>query len=576
MTSHPPRRLLLLCGLAVGIGLVAGGTAWVLIRLIAILTNLLLFHQWGTTLPNYATLDIGPLVVLTAMAGGAIVTLLAKWSPIIRGHGIPEAMEAVLTRRSKVAPRTAVAKPLSAAIAIGTGGPFGAEGPIIVTGGAIGSLVGQLIHVSASERKILLACGAAAGMAATFGTPLAAVVLAIELLLFEFSPRAFIPLVVATSVAGGVHALLLGNGPLFSVPPHSFSGLGQLPLFGALGVACGLLAVLITRGLFSVEGLFRRLPFGVAWHPIVGALVWASLGLLVPRALGVGYDVIDDTLAGRLALGTLAALCIGKLVIWWIALGSGTSGGTLAPILIISSTFGAFTGELLVRAFPGIGISPGAFALVAMAATFGASARAPFAAIVFIFELTRDYNAMLPLMLAAVLADLVARTLLEHSIMTEKLARRGVAVPAGFHADPLRTSTVGEVMTRDVITVPTCASPKAVEDVFRAHRHGAFPVVDEHGKLAGLVDSGDLLALSDGARSVIDVATTEVVTAAPRETLQTVLNRMVEEGVDHLPVVHGGALVGICTRTDILRARITQQEQERSEAGWLSRRRAPL
>ena len=351
-------------------------------------------------------------------------------------------------------------------------------------------------------------------MAATFGTPLAAVVLAIELLLFEFSPRAFIPLVVATSVAGGVHALLLGNGPLFTVPPHSFSGLGQLPLFGVLGLACGLLAVLITRGLFSVEGVFRRLPFGVAWHPIVGALVWASLGLLVPRALGVGYDVIDDTLAGRLALGTLAALCIGKLVIWWIALGSGTSGGTLAPILIISSTFGAFTGELLVRAFPGIGISPSAFALVAMAATFGAAARAPFAAIVFIFELTRDYNAMLPLMLAAVLADLVARTLLEHSIMTEKLARRGVAVPAGFHADPLRTWTVGEVMTRDVVTVPSCASPKEVDDVFRAHRHGAFPVVDEHGKLAGLVDSGDLLALSDGARSVIDVATTEVVTAS--------------------------------------------------------------
>ncbi len=575
MTSHPPRRLLLLCGLAVGIGLVAGGVAWVLIRLIAILTNLLLFHQWGTTLPNYATLDLGPLVVLTAMAGGAVVTLLARWSPIIRGHGIPEAMEAVLTRRSKVAPRTAIAKPLSAAIAIGTGGPFGAEGPIIVTGGAIGSLVGQLIHVSASERKILLACGAAAGMAATFGTPLAAVVLAIELLLFEFSPRAFIPLVVATSVAGGVHALLLGNGPLFTVPPHSFSGLGQLPLFGALGLACGLLAVLITRGLFSVEGVFRRLPFGVAWHPIVGALVWASLGLLVPRALGVGYDVIDDTLAGRLALGTLAALCIGKLVIWWIALGSGTSGGTLAPILIISSTFGAFTGELLVRAFPGIGISPSAFALVAMAATFGAAARAPFAAIVFIFELTRDYNAMLPLMLAAVLADLVARTLLEQSIMTEKLARRGVAVPAGFHADPLRTWTVGEVMTRDVVTVPSGASPKQVEDVFRAHRHGAFPVVDEHGKLAGLVDSDDLLALVDGARSVIDVATTDVVTAAPRETLQTALNRMVEEGVDHLPVVDGGALVGICTRTDILRARITQQDQERSEAGWLTRHRPP-
>ena len=265
------------------------------------------------------------------MAGAAVVTLLARWSPIIRGHGIPEAMEAVLVRRSRIAPRTAVAKPLSAAIAIGTGGPFGAEGPIIVTGGAIGSLVGQVIHVSASERKILLACGAAAGMAATFGTPLAAVVLAIELLLFEFSPRALIPLVVATSVAGGVHAALFGNGPLFAVPAHGFTGLPQLPLFAILGLCCGLLAVGVSRGLFAVEGLFRRLPVGEAWHPIIGAAIWASLGLLVPRALGVGYDVIDDAVAGRLAIATLLALVVGKLVIWWIALGSGTSGGTLAP-----------------------------------------------------------------------------------------------------------------------------------------------------------------------------------------------------------------------------------------------------
>ncbi len=377
---------------------------------------------------------------------------------------------------------------------------------------------------------------------------------------------------VATSIAGGVHALLLGNGPLFSVPPHSFSGLGQLPLFGALGLACGLLAVLITRGLFAVEGVFRRLPFDVAWHPIMGALVWASLGLLVPRALGVGYDVIDDTLAGRLALGTLAALCIGKLIIWWIALASGTSGGTLAPILIISSTFGAFTGELLVRAFPGIGISPSAFALVAMAATFGAAARAPFAAIVFVFELTRDYNAMLPLMLAAVLADLVGRTLLEDSIMTEKLSRRGVAVPAGFHVDPLRTATVEEVMSRDVVTLLCDASPSDIADVFRGHRHSTYPVIDRDGRLVGIVDSSDLLERSD-AHSAIDLATTDVVIATPGETLQVALSRMVEEGVDHLPVCDRGTVVGICTRTDVLQAQIRQRDHEKTEVGWLSRGR---
>ncbi len=512
---------MLLCGLAAGLGLAAGGAAWVLIRGIAVLTNLALFHRWGTTLPDFSDLQRGPQIVLVAMAGATVITLLARWSPIIRGHGIPEAMDAVLTRRSRVAPRTAVAKPLSAAAAIGTGGPFGAEGPIIVTGGALGSLVGQTLHVSASERKILLACGAAAGMAATFGTPLAAVVLAIELLLFEFSPRAFIPLVVAASIAGGVHAVLFGAGPLFTVPTHGFAGLGQLPLFAALGPLCGLLAVVISRGLFIVEALFRRLPVGEAWHPVIGAAIWASLGLLVPRALGVGYDVIDDALAGRLALGTLAALAVGKLVIWWIALASGTSGGTLAPILIISSSAGALLGQSLASAFPGLGVAPSAFALVAMAATFGAAARAPFAAIVFLFELTRDYNAILPLMLATVLADVVARTLLPHSIMTEKLARRGVRVPAAFHSDPLRT----------------------------------LPV-------AAVVIPGD----GNGDGVTVDV----------RDSLQTALRRMVEHDVDQLAVLDRGERVGVCERADILEAGLRPLDEEEVEPGWLPARYASV
>src|SRR5947207_724521 len=258
--------------LAAVIGLVAGGAAWVLLKLIGLITNLALFHQFGWTSPSFTQLHRSPSVIVAAVVGGLLVSLLAMWSPVIRGHGIPEAMEAVLTKESRIKPRTAIAKPLSAAISIGTGGPFGAEGPIIVTGGAIGSLLGQLLPVTASERKILLACGAAAGISATFGTPLAAVVLAIELLLFEFSTRAFIPLVVASSVAGGVHALLFGDGPLFSVPSHGFSGLGQLPLFAALGLACGLLAVVISRGLFFFEAGFRRLPVGEFWHPMIGAL----------------------------------------------------------------------------------------------------------------------------------------------------------------------------------------------------------------------------------------------------------------------------------------------------------------
>src|SRR3954471_7407337 len=261
-----PRRLCLISALAALVGLVGGLAAYVLVHAIALLTNLLFFHRVAWTLPSFTNYQRSPMILVIAVTGGLVVGLMAKWAPIIRGHGIPEAMEAVLTKQSRIAPRTAVAKPMSAAIAIGTGGPFGAEGPIIVTGGAIGSLLGQVIPVSPSERKILLASGAAAGMAATFGAPLAAVVLAIELLLFEFSARAFVPLVVATALAAGVHSAIFGTGPLFEVPTHDYHGLAKLPYFAVLGVLSGLLAVVIVRGLFLLEDGYRRLPIGDFWH----------------------------------------------------------------------------------------------------------------------------------------------------------------------------------------------------------------------------------------------------------------------------------------------------------------------
>jgi chloride channel protein, CIC family len=569
----PPARLLKLTSLAAVVGLCAGGAAWILVHLIGLITNLALFGRWGWELPSFADLEPGPGIVVVAVMGGLVVAVLARWAPVIRGHGIPEAMDAVLTRQSRVAPRTAVAKPLSAAVAIGTGGPFGAEGPIIVTGGALGSLLGQVVHVSPSERKILLASGAAAGMAATFGSPLAAVVLAIELLLFEFSARAFVPLVVATSIAGAIHAALFETGPLFSVPEHDFAGLTQLPLFGLLGLLCGFLAVVIAKGLFTVEGLYRRLPIGELWHPVAGAAVFASIGLLVPRALGVGYDVIDDALAGRLALGTLAALAAGKLVIWWIALASGTSGGTLAPILLISSATGALIGQVTADVLPGADISPGAFALVAMAATFGAATRAPFASIVFVFELTRDYNAVLPLMLATVLGDLVARTLLHDSLMTEKLTRRGVRVPDSYHPDVLTTTTVAQVMTRQVATLPAHATTRDALARFQRPGHSAYPILDTTGRPTGIVTRGDLLATDDHLDTTLGEAyACELITAAPTDTAANALRRMLDENVEHLPVLDSdGRLVGIVTRTDILHARRHQLHDEHPQPGWLHR-----
>ena len=486
-------------------------------------------------------------------------------------------MEAVLTRQSRIAPRAALAKPLSAALAIGTGGPFGAEGPIIVTGGALGSLIGQVVRVTPSERKILLACGAAAGMAATFGAPLAAVVLAIELLLFEFSERSFVPLVVAASVAGAMHAALFGPGPLFHVPTHHYAGLTSLPVFALVGILCGLLAVVICQGLYLVEAGFRRLPIHDFWHPILGALGFAAVGLLVPRALGVGYNTINDVLANRLAIGALAALLIAKLVAWWVALGSGTSGGTLAPILLISGAFGGLLGALINEVVPGLHLSPGAVALVAMAATFGAATRATFTAIVFAFELTQDYRAILPIMLAAVIADLVAAALLDHGLMTEKLARRGLHVPLHYEPDYLQATPVRDAMTTDVHVLRADDTVSDAREQMSGTSHSAYPLVDDEGRCVGIVSRIDLLdADATPDQPLLHVASVDVVTVSPDEPLLTALQRIIDEDVEHLPVLDQSRyIVGICTRTDILRARSQELAAEQHQAGWRAPWRRP-
>ena len=572
----PTRRLALLAAIASVLGFAGGGAAWVLVHGITALTNLALFHELSTDARSLATLDPGLPLFAVAVGGALVISLLAKWAPVIRGHGIPEAMEAVLTKQSRISPRTAIAKPISAAIAIGTGAPFGAEGPIIVTGGSIGSLLGQVIPVTPSERKILLAAGAAAGMSATFGSPLAAVVLAIELLLFEFSVRAFIPLVVASAIAGGMHSALFGDGPLFQVPVHDYAGLDVLPAFVLVGLACGLLAIVVSRGLFFVEDLYRRLPVSDFWHPAIGAVGFAAVGLVVPRALGVGYDVIGDVLDARLAVGTVAALAAGKLVAWWLALGSGTSGGTLAPILLISASFGTVVGSGLNQVLPGPDVALGAYAVVAMAATFGAATQATFTAIVFVFELTRDYDVILPLMLASVLADVVYSAVNEDSLMTEKLRRRGLRIGRHYGVDPFTSVRVADIMSTGVETLSAEATFGDARRRFAAGGHGAYPLVED-GRLVGIVARGDVLRddCPDDA-PLRDRATTQVVTVRVTDTAQTALRVMVDEHVEHVPVLEGEQLAGICTRSDLLKVRRRQLDLERRQAGLTRLRRRPV
>jgi len=555
-------RIVALSVIAAPIGVLGALSAWVLVKLIGLLTSIALFQQVSTTPPPMSDLHPGPWLFLVAAAGGLAVSLIARWVPTVRGHGIPEAMEAVVERQSVIEPRIAIGKPASAAIAIGTGGPFGAEGPIVVTGSAIGSLLGQVLPVSPAERRILLACGAAAGTAGIFGTPFAAVLLPLELLLFEFSTRSLVPLFVAAAVATAIRSGLLDGGML--VPPMTFTPPHGLDLlwYVALGLVCGLLAVVICKGLFWIEGGYRRLPISEFWHPIIGALGFAAVGMVEPRALGVGYAVIGAELAGTIVGGALLALGVAKLLAWWVALGSGTSGGTLAPLLFIGGAFGGWLGSIAVHA--GIPVDPRAFALVAMAAVFGASTRAVLTAVVFMIEIVAAPAMAVPLMLATAAAAIVATSLASDSLMTEKLTRRGLRIHHHAEVDVLRNTRVANVMSRDVVTIQAGATVAAARTALANGPHGAYPLITKDGTLAGMVSRSDLLA--DGvvdAEPVDAIASGDVIAVASSASVLDVLETIVREGVEHLPVVDDGCLVGICTRTDVLRARARSLDEER-------------
>jgi CIC family chloride channel protein len=576
-------RLGLVSLLAAGIGLAAGLIAFVLYNLIGLFTNLTFYHVWSFHFRSPEGNQLGPWVIVMPVIGGLIIGLMVKYgSEKIEGHGIPEAMEAVLTSRSRIEAKVAILKPLSAAIAIGTGGPFGAEGPIIQTGGAFGSLVGQILSTTAAERKVLLACGAGAGMAATFNTPIAGVILAIELLLFEFRARSFIPLVVATTLATSVHQLLLGSGSMFHMIPTDFDIPRGLPYYLLLGVLCGGAAIGFTKVLYWFEEQFDRLPINKLWHPAIGALGLGIIGFFVPRVLGVGYDTISDILNNNLAWKLLLLIAVFKSLALMISLGSGTSGGLLAPMFMSSAALGGIFAMGVDRLVPGANLAPGAFALVAMGAVFGAAARATFAFIVFAFEITRDYNAVLPLMLVCVVADAIAIRFLPNSIMTEKLARRGLNTHQEYEAIVLKQVRVREVMARDAVTVLPDETVRSVADRFlsgdpRLMRYHALPIVDGEGRLAGLITQGDVLRSLEseptGATPVIDAGTRSPVVAYPDESVFDALTTMLRNNIGRLPVVDRAnphKMVGYLNRRSVMASwgRHLNDEFER-EPGWL-------
>jgi H+/Cl- antiporter ClcA len=473
-------RLLLIAALALPIGAASACVSWGLLRLIGLITNGVFYHRLATPLVAPDSHHHNPaLVLLAPVAGGLVIGLMARYgSERIRGHGMPETIEAILIGGSKIQPRVAVLKPVASAIAIGTGGPFGAEGPIIMTGGAIGSLFAQLLHLTADERKTLLVGGAAAGMAATFNTPLAAVLLAVELLLFEWRPRSYVPVASAVAVATVLRRPLLGSGLLF--PAHGALHVTTVSylLCVVTGIGSAVLAVIATALVYASEDGFRRLPIHWMWWPAIGGLIIGIGGLIVPQTLGVGYNVIDAELTGSIGVGLVAGILVVKTLIWSLSLGSGTSGGVLAPMFMI----GGALGTLEAHIFPTVG--PGFWPLVALAGVLGGVMRSPFTGVVFAVELTGRFDAILPLLIGATVAFGVSAVVLKRSVLTEKIARRGFHLSREYDVDPLEMAFVSDVMGTQTQHSPGTPVVHADDTL----RHTAYVMADAHQTCCAVVE----------------------------------------------------------------------------------------
>jgi len=542
------------------IGFAAGLIAFVLYHLIGFLTNLFFYQRFDFSFASPQYNQLGLLVVLVPALGGLVAGLMIKYgSPKIVGHGIPEAIESVLLSKSKIEPKVGILKALSAAFTIGSGQPFGAEGPIIQTGGAFGSFIGQLISVTGSERRILLASGAAAGMAATFGTPISAVFLVIELLLFEFRVKSLVPVAVASAIGAWMHIYLISPKPLFSTPAFSFGGLDTLPFYVLLGLLSGVLGATLSRGLYKSEDLFRKLPLGQPWLPALGGLIVGLIGFVVPQILGVGYDVITAIIDSRVTLGLAILILVAKAVAWTLSMGSQTSGGTLAPLFMVGAALGLVFGSGVVTAFPQLGVVPGVFAIAAMAAVFGTASRAPFASVVFSLEVTGDYQGVLPIIVTVVIAELVGEYLMTDSIMTEKLTRRGLRVRHIYEFNPLRQIRVAKIMS----SLVAVDAKESVLDLFRTMNTPEHPfarrkrlVVLKDGLAVGVVDRTQLYrgaSTADPELTVEQVCSKSFHTIHEDEFGYEALRIMTMNDVTYLVVVdRDNKPVGYISRGDLI------------------------
>jgi H+/Cl- antiporter ClcA/CBS domain-containing protein len=564
-------RVIPISGLALLIGVVASFVALGLLRLIGLFTNLFYFQRWSSALISPDGNHLGYWAILVPVIGALIIGFMARYgSERIRGHGIPEAIESILINGSRVEPRLAILKPLSSAISIGSGGPFGAEGPIIMTGGAFGSMIAQFFHLTSAERKTLLVAGAAAGMSATFAAPVSAVLLAVELLLFEWKPRSMIPVALASAMAGAVRRYIIGLGPLFPAPPHPVF-IGPEGLLGCViaGLLAGALSALLTAAVYGAEDAFYHVPIHWMWWPAIGGLVIGIGGVVFPQALGVGYDTIGQLVQGHITTSVIAGILIVKSIIWAVALGSGTSGGVLAPLLMMGGALGGIEAMFLPNEGAGF------WSLVSMGAILGGTMRSPFTGIIFSIELTHDLNVMLPLLVASVIAHGFTVLVLKRSILTEKVARRGFHLSREYAVDPLEIQFVREVMRTNVVAFP---AENQFDDIVTQFRrdHGPkgqhlYPIVDRDRRLIGVITRKHMLKLAaEGGRgglTMAELARKDPVVAYVDEPLRAVVYRMAETGVTRMPVVErglDGRIAGMVSLEDLLRARTRNLTEERA------------
>ncbi len=552
--------------------------AQALIRLIALVTNISFFGKFSFDITSPAGNTLGLFVLVVPIIGGLIVGVMARYGAKgIRGHGIPEAMEQVLLNESRIHPLITFLKPLSAAIAIGTGGPFGAEGPIISTGGALGSFIGQIFPVAPSERKILLTAGAAAGMSAVFGTPVSAVLLSIELLLFEFKARSIIPVALAAATAAGVRMVFEGSAPIFTMTNLVQPSGTALTLYIIIGAIVGICSVLVTKSVYAVEDLFEKLPIHWMWWPALGAIAVGVCGFFVPRTLGVGYSNINDLLSNNLTVEFVGILCCVKFISWCISLGSGTSGGTMAPLFTIGAGLGTVFGATALWLFPAAGIDLRIAALVGMAALFAGATRALLTSVVMAFETTLQPLGLLPLLGGCTAAYLASSLLMKNTIMTEKIARRGVKVPSDYSADNLE-----QVLIRDVITNPPTSlrADQTIQEIRSwvgskadGSTHQGYPIVDETGNVLGVLTRRDFLGSELPENTLLHELIHRPLTAVYDDsTLREAANHMLNHDVGRLPVLsrNDHHLLGIITRSDILAgnkarlAEVIKEQQTRS------------